>query len=285
MPTSREILKGKAEYSSAAITTGNEGVDDSSNHSFQKFLSLLIAAQPMSLEVIYAPLNFHAICPHPIFLDIQKNKDKFLNSNVDKFVGYAIKQAVNYGKRGNRIETIKIFMELFSKTPHKMLSEIDQDVLNALIEANDHCGFVDIENQHGMMKHIEIVGRKFPETIACKVAYNTLDAAFKQYGKRANQAYGIGIDYKAMMHAVRISEEGIEYLNTGNITLPRPNSDFLKSIRLGEVPKEKIEETIDQRLFELEEAKKNTKLPNSPDLEFIENMLLDVHKNRVLDLY
>lgn len=50
-----------------------------------------------------------------------------------------------------------------------------------------------------------------------------------------------GYSVKNAYHAIRLLEECIEFLETGSITFPRPNADFLRKVRHGEVSLEEVE--------------------------------------------
>lgn len=44
-----------------------------------------------------------------------------------------------------------------------------------------------------------------------------------------------GYDPKSAAHAIRLLQEGAELLTTGTLTYPRPNAEWLKSVKLGEL--------------------------------------------------
>ncbi len=74
-----------------------------------------------------------------------------------------------------------------------------------------------------------------------------------------------GYDTKAAMHLIRVLEEGKELMDTGKITLPRPNAELLKRIRSGEFDWPEIQFMYDQRLEYLYAAQAASSLPEELD--------------------
>src|SRR5271157_5233934 len=69
-----------------------------------------------------------------------------------------------------------------------------------------------------------------------------------KHGQRPDLIEEFGYDTKAAMHLIRVLEEGRELMDTGKITLPRPNAQLLKRIRSGEFDWPEIQFMYDQRL-------------------------------------
>lgn len=97
---------------------------------------------------------------------------------------------------------------------------------------------------------------------------------------RKNLAEGI-VDWKYAMHMLRLGEQGVEYLTTGEITLPVPGAmgESLREVRRGLWPLE----AVLTRAEELEQEVKGllfngrSPLPENPDTALVEAWLLKVH--------
>jgi hypothetical protein len=94
---------------------------------------------------------------------------------------------------------------------------------------------------------------------------------------------------KAAMHLIRVLNEGIELMETGKITLPRPEKDFLIDIRLGQAGKlADIDALAQERFARLDAAQKASFLPTEVDRKSITQVItaaqLNVwnHRNEVL---
>lgn len=89
-----------------------------------------------------------------------------------------------------------------------------------------------------------------------------------KHGQRPEYVGKYGYDTKAAMHIIRLLNEGIEFMRTGQITLPRPEPErtTLVSIRTGEFgPLERVLELATQKFEELASAETSSSLP--PDVD------------------
>ena len=108
---------------------------------------------------------------------------------------------------------------------------------------------------------------------------STLEPMHSEYGRRAHAAANAsGADYKAMMHALRVSGEAIELMQTGNITFPRQEAPHLLRARKGEIPFEELSEEIDERLVRLNDAVEKSSLPDSADRELADSFVLKTYR-------
>ena len=90
-----------------------------------------------------------------------------------------------------------------------------------------------------------------------------------------------GVDWKALSHAVRIGREAVELFETGRIALPRPDAQHLLRIKQGGLPYHAVTEEIEGLLAEIENAAAGSSLPEAPDLEFIEELVIRAYAGRV----
>lgn len=89
------------------------------------------------------------------------------------------------------------------------------------------------------------------------------------------------IDWKALMHAVRISKQAKELLLNHNVSFPRPEADLLLKIRKGEMPYQDVAELIEIGLEEIEDAALVSTLPKEPDRKWAEELVYDYYKGVV----
>lgn len=91
-----------------------------------------------------------------------------------------------------------------------------------------------------------------------------------------------GVDWKYAMHMLRLGNQGVEYLQTGRLSLPVPGElgDHLRDVRVGNVP-------LDAVVAEGEELERQVKrllddaasfLPNEPDYEAVERWMIRTHE-------
>ena len=100
-----------------------------------------------------------------------------------------------------------------------------------------------------------------------------------KHGQRPELEIVHGYDTKAAMHAVRLCGEGIELMQTGHITYPRPNVDELKAIRRGEYSLDRVNSRVSGLLSELEIAERESTLQEKPNFKAIDRMLISAYEN------
>jgi predicted nucleotidyltransferase len=102
--------------------------------------------------------------------------------------------------------------------------------------------------------------------------------AFEGYmgEKRRALVEKYGYDCKNAAHLIRLLRMAIEFLTEGELYVRRQDATQLIEIKKGEWTLEKIKEEAD-RLFKLaEEAYVRSKLPNSPDMEKVNDLLTGI---------
>lgn len=90
-----------------------------------------------------------------------------------------------------------------------------------------------------------------------------------------------GVDWKYAMHMVRLGWQGMEYLQTGKLTLPIPGDmgDYFRQIRSGQVMFEDVIRTAESYEAEVKlllDGK--SPLPDQPDTEAIQRWLIGIHQ-------
>ena len=96
-----------------------------------------------------------------------------------------------------------------------------------------------------------------------------------KHGQRPDLIEEFGYDTKAAMHLIRVLEEGIELMDTGVITLPRPNAKDLKNVRGGDYTFPDIEYIYNHRMEALTHAMEQSPLPAELDRARISKIITD----------
>lgn len=94
--------------------------------------------------------------------------------------------------------------------------------------------------------------------------------------KRKELVTRYGYDCKNAAHLIRLLRMGNEFLSTGELKVFRHDAEELKVIKTGGWSLEKVK-TEAQRLFEeAKELYSTTKLPDEPNRDQAENLLIDL---------
>lgn len=205
--------------------------------------------------------------------------EKFLTRNVKKMVGYAVSQSKMYGLKTQRYTSIKQFVETVqeyfettmlsgfdlgntprSKAAANMMSVLRvQDtphLLEKLLKL-EHVKETTIMNARGGQEEsaaIEVCEKKFPLSNTWQTVVSSMNATLEKYGARVKEFDGEGVDWKALSHAIRITEQVLELSFEGKLTFPRPNAKFLLAVKNGEVPLEKATAYLNEAFAKVDEA-------------------------------
>jgi len=83
-------------------------------------------------------------------------------------------------------------------------------------------------------------------------------------------------NWKHAMHLLRLLRMGVEILETGQVNVKRPDADYLIKIRRGEVSLDDINSEARQLLDKIDIAKENSPLPEQPDREGAEKLMISL---------
>jgi uncharacterized protein len=96
-------------------------------------------------------------------------------------------------------------------------------------------------------------------------------------GRRPEYECKYGYDTKAAMHTLRLLYEGIELMQYGRITLPRPEKELLIEVRSGAWPLEKFVHEAEALSGKLSEAAAGSKLPDVVDRYSVSTLIAEAH--------
>jgi predicted nucleotidyltransferase len=295
VPSGRDILLGRVQDTIVKNTkSDNESknsADDIDDEAFslQKYLKLLSQGQTVALDMLFAPDDM-IVAKNPslfwVWKTIRENKHRLITKKSQSFVGYCRQQANKYGIKGSRVkeaEIAKLFFENKLKDFHAVTPVATfHDELTQLVSEASHSEIVEIPNPNGMIiKHFSCAGRKVPYTVSLKEAINIYRNLYDKYGERARKAKNNdSIDWKAMSHAVRVGTQAIELAQTGNITFPLPNKEYVLEVKQGERRFDEVSEYITDLLDQVEKTFAESSLSEEPDYEWIDALVVHVYHDQ-----
>lgn len=286
LPSAKDILLQRARQvqhdNSKEDERAKNGPDDVDYEVFslQRYLELLMQGQTVALDMLFTPDEF-IIEKSPLWDLLRNMRGRFLHCGVSSFAGYCRTQANKYGIKGSRMRAVKDIIKFFDTFPPSEKLHVYWDAILEYI-ANNHSEDTLVQitpvfhkSKNENVDYLDICGRKFEDTVNTKYVTDALQKIYDNYGERARKAENNeGIDWKALMHAVRVQEEAKELLSTGFITFPRPERDLLLQIRKGELPYKEVALLIEGGLIELEHIQQTSLLPEKPDQNTAENIIV-----------
>lgn len=294
LPGSSDIILGRAANSIRSGISNPEGVRnqpgavDTESYSLQWFMKLASDGQTGPLDMLFAPDS--AILEKTYIWDeVVQNRNRLLSSKSAAFLGYCREQSNKYGLKGSRMASVKTVSDLlFNKSVDlggfRRVYEIGYDELNKLCDENTKIIEQVVNPRGDVGTFLECCGRKasFNQTIhsAWKIFFNL----YKEYGDRAAKAKdNEGIDWKALSHSVRVGQEALELLTTGKITLPLPDADHIRKIKLGEISYTVVESQITDLMRRVEAASLVSVLPDTANKAWVDQFVYSTYLNHVLE--
>lgn len=294
IPSARDILlqRVKGSISNARPKQSGEknfaGEVDEEAYSLHRFLQLAAEGQTVALDVLFAPEWSMSEAPQPAWKHVLANRHRLLTKKSAAFLGYCRTQANKYGIKGSRVAAARSALTLLTHIlirhpPSAKLGLFEDKVRQSVTE---HSQIVALPQPNG--KEIlfwEVCGRKLSFTASLKEAHSTVQRLVDEYGQRALQAENQqGVDWKALSHAVRVGNQALELLRTGHVTFPLPNAKHILDIKLGTLPYQGVAKEIEDLLVSVEQAAEASTLPDSPDMEWIDDFVCSVYAKEVATL-
>lgn len=300
LPESRKLLLGSGKET---ITTSTKPSDQAKNSAddtdmeyftLKQYMKLLLEGQTVALTMLFAPSQ-NIILASPIYHEIVANRQRLLHSGVSAFAGYCRGQANKYGIKGSRVAAARKAVEFFGAFPAQTkLREIWENIVSEFTNT-EHCEFLEAPGmfaragEHPVprpVRMLSICNRKVQEHVTVKDTHKIYKHLFDEYGARALQAENNeNVDWKALMHAVRVACEAYELLTTHHITYPRPEAALLLQIRKAELPYQQVADIIEEGLLNLEKAQAQSTLPAHPDTQWADDFIEDQYSTHVVNYY
>lgn len=276
-PRTRNNASNKAE----GVRNGPQDCDRE-YFSLHYFMHLLMDGQTHPVEMLFIPSKFWT-ATSPEWEEIVGFRHLLVSKKLTAFVGYAKNQANKYSAKGERYSTVEAFVNLLRISDEKSpLYSCLQHLQDIIAKYPKHSKITNIENAGKIIPHLEVCGRKIDLNATVEYALNCYEWVYKEYGDRA-KASAEGVDWKAVMHAVRIAEEALEILRDGSITFPRPNVELLLDIRNGKLKYDMIMDYFETLLEDINAASATSILPDEPHKELAQFLTLSAYTNAVTE--
>jgi len=277
LPTKEEVLLGKVPKS-YNFTTKPKGSEDKNTsedidteiYSLHYFLKLALEGQTVAIDMLHAPDNMIMEKDNKGIWDYLVNhRGMFYTKNLKAFVGYARKQAAKYGIKGSRLDAARQVVNTLKRVP----LDWKLDTFWKTLPVGEHQYFV--EDSPNGIKQYQVCGKILQSTQKIGYTIEILEKFIDQYGKRALLAESnIGIDFKAVSHAIRAAMQIKEIFLNNDIVFPLKEAKFLKEVKLGTLDYNTIvSPRLEGLMDEIEVLSENSTLPSKPDYKFWEEWL------------
>ncbi len=310
------VLPEQQFYGLDYLPQVNDEKNDEVYYELKRFVELLYKNNPNLLEMLASPKEC-ILYQHPLFeqLTTELFLSKYCK---DTFAGYAmtqIRKARGLNKKiTNPMESERKNVLDFCYVQYEQGAVALQSWLDQEDCQQEQCGLVKIPHMkdvYGLycdnknqLDYQGIVKLKTVDTILLSsipkgekqaaILYFNQDGYrkyckdYKQYWDWVNKrndaryastiAHGKNYDAKNLMHTFRLLDMAQEILETQKVQVRRPNRAELLAIRQGEYEYDDLIAQAEAKLAQIEIVYQNTKLPNEPNKEKIQAVLVEIRK-------
>jgi len=301
--TGSAYIKCVFSHSLSELITGAEDCfrvhqpNDTENFSLKKFALLLGQQQTNAIEMLFTPEQF-ILETSPAWEELRANKQRLVSKNIMPFVGYAKQQARVYSEKGNALNMLnflnndlKRWRSYHSVTSLTKASEYT-DGNHSSVELPKLCKLYPELISRGEKVNIagdtvdyyQILDKQFECLVTFDEWCDRIKHMISRYGERAIAAAKDGaFDRKAMYHAIRIIDEAVELLETGELIFPRSNATLLKGIRFDEaITFEEAQDVLMNAYnYLMETALPNSTLQDNIDRDFLNTWYKSAQANYI----
>lgn len=273
---------------------------------FARFVRDFVEGQTYAVEVAFALLSGPE---HELKSLVKEMVVNFRNSAVYSMVGFAVKQTFDYVRRGERLNAAKHVLEAALQVESLGMILVDQNasgpksLRNARLDtpynggtlfdvfmerAAPHVKEGEVENNGKLFRSVELNGRSYLETTPLRDLVPVLQRLVKSYGDRSVSASESDVDPKSLSHAVRVYRQALELLETGEVTFPRPDAEYLLRVKKLQVPLPEVFELLRNLDDEVRVKMETSTLPQLTDElkaeaeVWLEQQLLKLYKLQVV---
>ena len=220
-------------------------------YSLKRFLDLIIQGDPQTTEMLFA--NKENVYGEK-YSEYEILKEKLVSRNIrQRLLGFSYSEwrkakaqkLIIEGRKKNEDDVIRSIGDIFR------LDKSDMDTVVEILLKNKEKKLVPSKKKLGYKRKKE----------------------YEQFGYCTSSA----------AHSIRLLEQVYEILTTGNMTFPRANKDFVKSIKMGQENIDDLEKyynDIREKVDSLKEE--DIVLRNKPDREFANKFYLNQIKHKLI---
>ena len=288
----------------------NKNDIDETYYSIQYFLELLAIGETNVMDLFFSFTNKNCILY--VSDEWKNNFNEILNhcisKNVNKYMSYCKSQCQKYSIKGDKLNNYNQFLKMcefyfnnkdkngapitlaealcqafhYDSLKH-LIPKVGEDRIKVTFsnftpyKFGDHCYFITADNKES---YISISDMKFTLSDSIKSAYHKCKKVINSYGKRAQAAAdNDGSDLKAISHCVRVLCQVEEILETGKITFPLKDADFIKSIKYNtsHLTRDEIMNWIEKKIEIINDKIEKSTLRTKADYKWINNFIISCY--------
>lgn len=257
---------------------------DIETYSLPYFIELACKGETVTIDMLHAEniLEIEGSIGN-IWTELQGERQKFYTKDMRSYVGYARKQAAKYGVKGSRLDAVEKVINFLDKSynaEQKATLKV-KDVIKKL-PTNEYVQVVQmLDTKQGDLTFYEVCTRKFQDSLKLGELLQHCQNIYNEYGDRAKLAkMDLGVDWKAVSHALRASYQVLGILKDGDFEYPLPQTEFLLATKKGELNfVNEVQPELENLMVKIESLCKVSKLPEKVNRNYWDKWLLSKYND------
>ena len=270
--------------------------EDLKYYTVNNFFGLAALGNPNKVEWFFIPEE-HILFKNEKYLKmILDAKHLFLSRKIrHSFQGYAYQQKNKLLTKKKRLEELRSFEKVLQeniKKGAKLIGDLDvyetistkrydpeTEQVNILKNKRIRGGYDYIKyhmTEEGS-DAVKVDDKIYNWGMDIEKIYDHVSKEVAKYGQRTQLLDEYGFDLKFCGHMFRLIEQGKELLETGKITFPVRNSEFIREIRAGKYDLDFLLEKAKGYEEQFDASEQNSPLPYSPDHAAIHDLQMKIY--------
>lgn len=247
--------------------------NDISIFSIYKFFNLLKKSDGMAVDLLFSMFSNKLILETKESNIIKDNYSKLITSKIEAFIGFSLAQSNKYSVKSDRLIILDKVIDILKAKANKK-AVLVEDVADSILSLDSNYITL-VEKEEG--KYLSILNRLYVFGMKKEELFEKLWSIKLLYGNRVQNTVVDGFCFKAFSHSFRAIQESCELLETGFITLPLKDKQFILDVKNG-VYKDVgyLTKILEDKIENLAVLKENSKLPLKLNDEDINNLILQI---------
>lgn len=287
LPTKESLLLGNyaKHYSESTGDDKSKNTKDDVDveiFSLPYFIELACKGETVAIDMLHANDEMFESDLYKIWIDLKSKRKMFYTKDMKSYIGYARKQANKYGVKGSRIADVeKVINWLVCSKNQEQLSNTKIRQVYSQLPTGEFIRLISQDTKQGELKFYEVCGRKYQDTLSLQELLVHVRAIYDEYGDRAKMAkLDLGVDWKAVSHALRASYQMLGILKDGDFDYPLPQTEFLLAVKTGQLNfVNEVQPELESVIQTIEKLAENSLLPQKSDRDYWDKWLLRVYND------
>lgn len=244
--------------------------------SLPSFITSLGKCDTNCLDMIHTSDNM-TLLSTPLWEGIRSLRSCVYAKNMKGILGYIRTHTHKYSNKIQRLEELtklQNFLSSFDTSVDIKNYSLKQSCLSKWLDSNSlkYIKLGTIHSDHEQ-EFLEVCGKKYTMTWSVETVLDAVSAEIKRYGKRTNSGSDVGMDLKALSHALRALVEVEDLVVNREISFPLKEVELVRKVKFGGMVLDEIIELIEQRFDKVNELIDQSDLPEFNDLTPMLNIL------------